>query len=58
MYIITGKLNGGYEIEGELKEVSKTYKTRFRFIANILVFYCKCFNESGNAIAHVKEIPQ
>lgn len=39
MYIITGKLNGEYEIEGELKEV----KTRFRFIANILVFYCKCF---------------
>lgn len=43
MYIITGKLNGAYEIEGELKEVIKTYKTRFRFIANILVFYCKCF---------------
>lgn len=43
MYIITGKLNGEYEIEGELKEVSKTYKTRFRFVANILVFYCRLF---------------
>ena len=43
MYVITGKLNCAYEVEGELRQVSKTYKTRFRFIANILVFYCRLF---------------
>lgn len=37
MYIITGKLNGAYEIEGELKEVSKTYKNTFPF-------YCEYFS--------------
>lgn len=36
MYIITGKLNGAYEIEGELKEVSKTYKT--------FPLYCEYFS--------------
>lgn len=44
-YKITGRNNGGYVNDfGDLVEYeSKIYHTRFKFIKNILVFYCKLF---------------